>query len=186
MIQSNASPDEKRSPYYDFNKSFCLEFEEFIKLNAGISKGKYNAWSYLIHGKITEPNQWVLEYKKSSFSSGNLLLSTESQSLFTSVLWKTKGLKNLDFLIRRKKPKDTFLKIFNRSISSFYTFENYVLVSETNTHKITEIASILKPLFLSKEIYQISNNNNELMIELRTDKHYFDIFNQLINFKTED
>lgn len=186
MIKSNASVSEKSSPFYEVNQSFCLEFEKFILERNGTCSGSYNAWSYLLLGKILEPKEWVLEYKKSTFTSGNLLLSSKSQNLFTSVIWKTKGCKNSDFIIRRKKAKDTFLRIFNSHISNFDTFNNYILVSNTNTPFIWEISRVLKPLIISKEVYQISNKNRQLKIELRTDKHYFDIFKQLIDLEILD
>ena len=105
MIQPNASPSEKQSPFYEVNESFCQTFEKYIRNKNGISSGSYNAWSYSVIGKINHPTEWILEYKKSTFSSGNLLLSSKHQNLLTSVIWKTKGDTTSEFFIRKRKLK---------------------------------------------------------------------------------
>ena len=184
MIKANASANEKLSPFYKANEAFCIDFENFIKQNQGICKGNYNAWSYLISGKISEPNQWVLEYKKSTFSSGNLLLPIKSQNLFISAIWKTKG-SHSDFKIRKKHSLDSISSIVNQDISTLNMFKKYVIVAKNKPKSILKLVNLLKPLFVSEEIYEITNFKNELKIELRTEKHYFDIFKQLMDFKIE-
>ena len=66
-ITSNTALVEKDSPFYKANKSFCEDFENFITNKGGETKGKYNAWSYLIHGKISSPKEWILKYKKTLY-----------------------------------------------------------------------------------------------------------------------
>ncbi|MAB49009.1 MAG: hypothetical protein CMC05_10295 [Flavobacteriaceae bacterium] len=179
MIVSNASPSEQSSPFYEVNKKFCLTFEEFIQKNKGVCEGKYNAWSYLIVGKINTPKEWVLKYKKSTLTSGNLLLSSKTQNLFVSSVWKTHGLENEKFIIRKKKPKDSLFKIFNSKFKALENLKKYILISKNKSKSISDLTTILRPLLISGEVYHISNNNKELVIELRTDKHYFDIFKKL-------
>lgn len=179
MITSNASPSEQSSPFYDTNKKFCLTFEEFIQKNKGICEGKYNAWSYFVVGKINTQKKWVLKYKKSTFTSGNLLLSSKTQNLFVSSVWKTHGLENEKFIIRKKKLKDSLFKIFNSTFKELNNFNKYTLISKNNSKSISDLITILRPLLISGEVYHISNNNKELVIELRSDKHYFDIFKKL-------
>ncbi len=179
MIETNASPSEQSSPFYDTNKKFCLTFEKIIKEHEGFSEGKYNAWSYSVIGKIGTTREWVLKYKKSTFTSGNLFFSNKTQSLFVSSIWKTHGLENERFVIRKKKIKDLFFKIFNSKFKALDNFNKYTLISKNKSKSISDLTTILKPLLISGEVYHISNNNKELFIELRTDKHYFDIFKKL-------
>ena len=104
-IKSNATLKEMTSPFYKKNEKFCEEFESFIASKNGKVKGEYNAWSYLIFGKISNPKNWNLMYKKSTFtSSGNLLLSSKSHCLFVKSEWTTKriGTHNSEFRIRKK------------------------------------------------------------------------------------
>ena len=81
-IKSNASPDELSSPFFKINEEFCSDFESYVKNKNGKVKGNYNAWSYLIFGKISNPTNWNLTYKKSTFTStGDIFLSSKYQSL---------------------------------------------------------------------------------------------------------
>jgi hypothetical protein len=181
-IKSNASPDEKKSPFYKNNEIFCSEFEYFIIEKNGKAKGYYNAWSYSIFGKILKHKNWTLKYKKATFSSGNLWLSSKHQNLLVLAEWETKraGTYNSEFLIRKKTKTDFIKKIFNKSLSKFNIYDKYIIESENNKSQlISQLNKILEPLFKSEEIYIIDHRNNRLKIELRTEKHYFDIFNEL-------
>lgn len=179
MIISNSSSIEEDSPFYKINQSFCSKFEKFIIEHNGHTNGKYNAWSYLVYGKITEPNEWVLEYKKSTFTSDNSLFSLKNQNLFVSAIWKTTTTNSNDFLIRKRKLMDSALKVFNANISHLEHHKNYILIAKKNTKVIQQFIKTIHPLLISNEVYQISQMNKELKIELRTDKLYFDIFNRL-------
>tara|TARA_R110002033_G_scaffold22093_2_gene53871 strand:- start:6260 stop:6820 length:561 start_codon:yes stop_codon:yes gene_type:complete len=186
MITPNADTNETDSPFYIKNESFCSEFEDFIIEHKGKIKGNYNAWSYLVIGKIETPRKWILEYKKSTFSSGNLLLSAKTQNLFVSATWKTEltAINIADFIIRRKATKDSVLKLFNANIIELESASNYLLITEKKSHLIQELIQLFLPLFKLNEIYKIYKLKNALTIELRTEQHYFDIFNQLndLNF----
>ena len=104
-IRPNASPDEKDSLFYKKNEEFCSEFEHFIAEKNGKVKGSYNAWAYTISGKISKPKNWNLKYKKATFSSGNLWLSSKYQNLLVLAEWETErvGTHNSEFLIRKKR-----------------------------------------------------------------------------------
>lgn len=183
-IKPNASPDEILSPFFKKNEEFCDEFESFIAKNGGKVKGKYNASSYLIFGKISSPKKWNLAYKKSTFtSSGNLFLSSKRQSLFVMAEWETDRVleHNTEFSIRRKVLVDYINLIVSNSLSKLEGINNYVVkVKNEKPMFISKLIQILKPLFESKEVYKIENKNGKLKIELRTEKHHFDIFNKLI------
>ncbi len=121
-ILSNASPEEKLSPFYDDNEKFCKEFERFVAVYNGFVKGKYNAFSYYLVGKITNPSNWKLIYKKSTLTStGNLWLSSKRQSLFASAEWITSRISASDseFLIRKKSKFDYIKLLFDKRFSVF-------------------------------------------------------------------
>ncbi len=46
---------------------------------------------------------------------------------------------------------------------------------------LTDLINALEKLINSEELYQVELNNTILKIELRTDKHHFDIFDKLLN-----
>ena len=179
-IQSNAPSSESSSPFYKINEDFCREFENYIASKNGKVKGKYNAWSYFIQGKIPNPKQWYLKYKKATYSStGNLLLSSKSQSLLTSAEWSTAwaGSQNSEFSIRRKDDVDLLEKIFKKELKNYKSY--LISGEEKNVILIENLELALRPLFDSKEIYSIILKNGKLTISLRTEKHHFDFFEKL-------
>lgn len=184
-IKPNASSDELSSPFYKMNEEFCSDFENYIANKNGKVKGNYNAWSYQISGKINSPKNWNLMYKKATFTStGNLLLSSESQTLLVVAQWQTerKGTHNSEFQIRRKTSTDFFRKISNKSLSDFDLSDKYILeIKNSKPPMMAKLTEILKSLFLSGEIYRIDHRNDKLTIEMRTEKHHFGIFDKLIS-----
>ena len=181
-IKPNASPDEKDSPFYKKNELFCSEFEHFIADKNGKVKGKYNAWSYLIYGKVSNPKNWTLKYEKSTLSSGNLWLNTRRQNLIVTAEWITKriGSHNSEFCIRRKTRYDFIKFMVNNSISKFEQYDNYVIESNGIKNQLnSKLTKTLENLFKSGEVYTIDYRNDELKIKLKTDKHHFDIFNKI-------
>lgn len=95
----------------------------------GKVKGNYDAWSYLILGKVYSPKNWTLTYKKWTFTSGNLLLSSKSQTLLVLAEWETdrKETHNSEFEIRKKTSTDSLRKIINKSLSDLDLCDKYVL-----------------------------------------------------------
>ena len=182
-IKPNAAPDELTSPFYKFNEEFCSIFERYIATKNGKVKGNYNASSYLIFGKISNPTNWNLKYKKSTLSSGNLLLSSKHQNLLVIAEWETerKGTHNSEFTIRKKTKTDFFKKMVNNSISELDFSDQYILkVKDNKSRLISKLIDLLKELFLSGEIYKIDHRNDKLKIEMRTEKHHFEVFDKLI------
>jgi hypothetical protein len=180
MIEQNGSITEKDSPYFILNKIFCEEFEDFILERNGKVKGSYNAWSFSIAGKICDPNIWILNYKKSTYSSGNLMLSTKGQNVLTSAEWKTKNIFEPKFKIRRKKFTDLLSLKLTRTLSTLDYSNKYVVdIQKQNDRAFKKLLNTLKPLFISEEIYEIENVGKKFRVELRTDQHHFKIFNQL-------
>jgi hypothetical protein len=180
-IKSNAAPVEKTSPFYLENEERCMEFKKFIAKHQGVIKGTYNSWSYLVIGKISNYYNWVLEYKKATYTShGDLLLSSEHQSLFMGVKWIAKNMTAncASFHIKRKKILHTMLLPLNPKLHKLC--DGYVITSkESNSALVSSLLKILKPLFTAKEIYSIEYKNNTLTIDLRTKNTYYDIFEEL-------
>ena len=184
MIEPNSSASEMSSPYFVRNKEFCDEFESFVTEKNGKVKGNYNAWSFSIIGKVTDPNIWTLNYKKATFTSGNLFLSTKTQNMLTSAEWKTKNLFDSNFKVRRKNMADFFNLQISKSLSTLNFSDEYVIDNKIQHNDyLDEMFIMLKPLFEAKEIYEIENINDNFRIELRTEKHHFKIFEKLAELK---
>lgn len=186
-ITTNALPSEFHSNYFKLNEEFCTAFEDFIIAHKGKVKGSYNAWTYLVHGHISEPKKWYLTYQKSTLtSSGNILLSSKKQSVLSRAQWEIKleatdSTLNEHFLIRRVALTDRIQKVINSSLVNLENYKGYVInTKNSNSKLILKLTNILKPLFESKEIFAISYNKNILSIELRTEQHHFEVFKQLI------
>ena len=166
-IKSNASDNETKSPYFIKNKEFCCDFEDYILKQNGKVKGNFNAWSYSIIGKISQSQSWTLKYKKATFSSGHLFLSTKRQNVLTSAEWLTTNNQGPKFLIRQQGFGDYFNLKFNSSISRLDFTNQYIIKTNNRNSKfINTLIYNLKPLFIKGEIYKIENNHENLKIEL--------------------
>ncbi len=182
-IKSNAGNSELSSPFYLMNEKFCFEFEKYIASKNGMVKGTYNAFSYLIFGQISNPKDWDLMYKKATFSGGNLWLSSKRQNLLVAAEWSTKriGTHNSKFTIRRKSRSDFFTMMFNNKLSKFEFDDSYVIDYDlSNKQQIANLTNTLSELFKTKELYKIEQNDGKLSIQLRSDKHHFDVFERLL------
>ncbi|MEO1031446.1 MAG: hypothetical protein AAFX55_08570 [Bacteroidota bacterium] len=183
-IKSNAAPIELTSPFFEENKTFCSKFESYIASKNGKVKGKYNATSYLVFGKIPSPKTWELIYKKATYTStGNLLLSSKRQNLLVMAKWEThfKGYNGTAFKIRRRKRLDVLRFLFSKRLSKLHNHSNYVISNKGDTPKFFKnLTSVLQPLFNSKELYKTDFVNEKLTIELRSKQQHFDIVDQLL------
>ena len=185
-IKSNAAPHEISSPFFELNKAFCATFEKYIATKGGLVKGKYNAWSFLVFGKIKQATVWELMYKKSTFTnSGNLLLSAKSQGLLTMATWSTtvthRGFSN--FRIRKKKKRDILRILLSKKVSALNIGKGYILETKSSALKqpFQDVIFAIKPLFEDKKIYGVNFKNDKLTIELRSDQHHFDVLDNLLN-----
>ncbi|MBT0607354.1 hypothetical protein [Aequorivita echinoideorum] len=180
-IKSNASSGELSSPFYQINKDFCSDFEDYIASKNGRVRGNFNAWSYFIEAKIEVPKLWKLTYKRATYSStGNLLLSSKSQSLLTSALWETKLSPSdcSEFVIQRAKNTNMIKRLFGKQ-EKFKDTVDYVIKGAEGI--LTDrLYSILFPLFKTGELYNIYFRDNKLAISLRSNEHHFNIFNKLL------
>ncbi len=182
MIKPNASAAERESSYYKANEAFCAEFERYVLSKKGKVEGVFNAWSYDLLGEISDPKSWKLKYKKATYSSGNLFLPTKRQNLLVSAVWEREQADGSggEFVIRRRRQLDRIRRLWNHSLSNPAGFENYTTVCKGRKSKLLEeLEHILAPLLQSGEIYEVKFADRKLKIELRTDKHHFEIFEKL-------
>mgnify|MGYP000041166190 FL=1 len=184
IIKSNASPQETSSPFFKANEEFCNHFEHFIANKNGKVKGVFNASSYLIFGEIAHTKLWTLVYKKATFTStGNLFLSSEHESLLVAAEWKTKYVSREanDFKIRKQIATDGMKLLFNTKLKRVENYPKYIVEYGNELPNLyTKILSSLQCLFSSEELYEVSMQNEELSIELRSDKHHFEVFEKVI------
>ena len=184
IIKSNASPQETSSPFFKANEEFCNHFEHFIANKNGKVKGVFNASSYLIFGEVAHPKLWTLGYKKATFTStGNLFLSSNYESLLVAAEWKTKYVSREanDFKIRKQTTTDGIKMLFNTKLKKVEHYPKYIVEYKNGLPSLYhKILTSLESLFSSKELYEVNMKNEELSIELRSDKHHFEVFEKVI------
>ncbi len=173
-LKSNAVSGELSSPFYIRNKEFCEEYEQYITNLGGKIYGSFNAWSYNVLGVISGDSKWGFRIKKSTFtSSGNLFLTSKSQSLFLASQWFSKDLASgcPKFTIRRKQRWDYIRIALFDNWKKLDNFDNYVIKCyETENFFISKINKILSNLYTDKKVFNIHYNDPEIYIDLRTDK----------------
>ncbi|WP_299274860.1 hypothetical protein [uncultured Psychroserpens sp.] len=152
----------------------------------GLVKGKYNAWSFLIFGKIERPESWDLMYKKSTFTnSGNLLLSAKNQGLLTMATWSTTIANSgfPSFSIRKRKKRDLLRILLSKNVTALNIGKGYILEAKSGVlnPSFYDMVLVLKPLFEDKKIYTINFKKNKLTIELRSENHHFDVFDNILD-----
>ncbi len=179
-IKSNALPKEFDSPFYIMNKTFCRDFEHYIFTKKGLVKGVYNAYSYIVYGKIETNRHWDVTYKKAVYTgTGNLLFKRKSETLLTLGKWICDDFKtpHKRIFIRKKRPFDR-LRV---SYSNMKQHPKYVMKLEGKSSALlNEMLHIFQPLFDSKELYRVQLKQNKLTIELRSEEQHFDILDKLL------
>lgn len=128
---SKHTTDEESSPFYLANKAICEDYENFIEELNGQVRGVYNAFSFQVLAKVKGKTNWTFELKKSTFSSGNLLLSSKAQSILEVALWSSDDLtQNLPkFTIRKSHWTDWIKNKFNSDIFKLHGFKGYRILS---------------------------------------------------------
>jgi len=181
-IKSNAVSTEITSPFYLRNKEKCLEFESYIATKKGKVKGSYNAWSYLIYGKIEQPRPWLLVYEKSTFTYvWNIFLSSKRQSLRILCKWSTTVDENPNFIIKRKTIYNSIAVLLNKKVSILMDTENYIIkTNNASTKLISDISKSLKPLFKNRKVHKIILKEDKLTIILHTSKLHLETFESLL------
>jgi hypothetical protein len=179
-IQSNAAPNELNSPFYKKNRQFCQDFEQFVSTKKGLVKGRFNAWSYSVYGKIQTNYQWDLKYKRAVYGGSHSWLTVfyPKEVLFNSIVWTCNDLQHdsANLIIRKKG----FFDFLNPLFSKFSKHPKYVTSKGKPTQEIKEILEILQPFFDSSELYRIQLAQGKLIIELRSEAAHFDILDELL------
>lgn len=89
---------------------------------------------------------------------------------------------NSEFSIHKKEGFGLIKKLFNNS-NSFRGLKEYVINDLDKSEALIEkLYQALEPLFKSGEIYSIILEKDILTISLRSEKHHFDIFEELFEF----
>lgn len=183
-VLSNASPDEESSEYYISNQKFCLNLEkELVKLGFNQVNGKYNAWSYLV---VAEKEDLFklrkVIYKKSTYTSGNLLLSSKYQSLSEIIEWQIEHISNEpNFLIKQKIWTDC-ISIWCRKQNKLGNVKNYIISNLDKSSSIVDlIINRMNSLFITNCVYEVSYKNKILTIQLRSDKPHLNILKSILN-----
>lgn len=174
-VTPNAAPGELDSPFFIANEEICQSFDQFIVSNGGETRGKYNAFSYNVLGKVRHSNKWEFRIKKSTFTSGNLLLSSEYQNLHIASIWTARSLQSdcPDFLIRRNKFLDGIRISFSKKWNWFTHDKRYVIRCRNRDHNlIKDMKDILKHLFDVDCVWEVHYNNPVLIIDLRANSSH--------------
>ena len=182
-VTPNASTDELDSPFFLANEEICQSFDQFIVSNGGETRGKYNAFSYNVLGKVKHPNKWEFNIKKSTFTSGSLLLSSKYQSLHVASIWTAQDLESEcpNFKIRPKKWFD-FAKVgmFN-NLNWLSDKKTYVIKCQNPNHSlIVNLSGTLSELLEQKRVWEIQYSNSVLKIELRSESTHTSIIEKLL------
>ncbi len=177
FIRSNAAPDEKDSPFFMENEKICQQWEQFIMERKGQIKGKYNSWSYVIHAKIDEA--WLISVKKSTYSSGNLLLSSKHQNLQEVLTLETNKIicDCPNFIIRKRAFKDLFSSR-KSSLNSKYS----VFSVDVDHHLIKAITSLVGESLQNQSLYTVTYKDKNLKINLHHKNQWFQFIDKTLAF----
>ena len=167
----NGSPSEAKSPFFLKNKEICFKWKRFIEAKGGAIGGQCNAWSFQIHGFID--NSFELLVKKSTFSSGYILLPKD-QGLFVQTDFSFHvDLGISDFEFRRSNRLDLFRKLLFSDKHHSVNFKKYHFVGMKkiqNDETYNSITTILAYGIRKKELNSIKYNSEkkELTISSRS------------------
>lgn len=182
-VSPNAAPSELSSPFFIENEKICHSFDEFIVAKNGETRGKYNAFSYNVIGKVRHPNKWEFRIQKSSFTSGNLLLSSKYQSLHVASIWTAKILKSdcPNFYIRKKKTFDFLKMALSRNWNFLLDNGKYVIkCADPNHELINDLKGKLGNLFELQRVWELRFENSELKIEIRSESTHTEIIEKFL------
>ncbi len=180
-LQSDGDEAEKRSPFYLKNEQICFELADYIAQKEGKLKGVYGAWSYHVISKIESPVEAVIEIKKASYSSGNLLLSTEYQSLYVSSTWKIRFNSNTIpiFTIYKVSFWNSIGAIFSTNVRRLQGGEK-LFVRSKDHDRLKRFLNSFSTIMDSNELYRMSFDRRKLELELRSKNLHLDFFDQLM------
>ncbi|MGX1025303.1 hypothetical protein [Flavobacterium sp. CS20] len=181
-IKSDATKDEKSSPFYKNNKKFCKNVEGFVLDKGGNVHGYYNAWSYHIIAEVFTPQKWRLAYKKSTFSSNHILLNSKSQNIRNTITWETmtRFKKNEYFIIKKRNILNN-LSFNIKKQPEFNLPSKYYFKGNIKDFKIVDnIIHILDKAFINYEIETVHLKNKILIIKITSKNTLLNLFKKLL------
>lgn len=106
-ISSDATPDEKDSPFYKANRKLCENWQKFIEEKDGKCTGVYNSSSLNFKAKLNTRRTWLISVKKATYSNGFLLFSSKYQNLqeILEIQCNVKNTNYQDFRIEKSRWK---------------------------------------------------------------------------------
>jgi hypothetical protein len=177
-ILSNASPTEKNSPYYLENQKVCEKFEEFILTQRGSVDGKYNATSYFAEAYLRLQSEWKITIKKASYSSGNLLLSSEHQNLHILTTWETHINQNTipAFRIDRNTASKKLISLLNKKRKSLACNTGYSAFSVDFNHFFYQrVTELLTSSFVDNSLAFVEFRNGRFLVGLSTSEPFLEL-----------
>ncbi|RRO20137.1 hypothetical protein [Flavobacteriaceae bacterium 14752] len=181
-IKSEATKDEKSSPFYKNNKKFCKNVEDFVLDKEGNVHGYYNAWSYHIVAEVFTPQKWRLIYKKSTFSSGHILLNSKSQNIRSTLTWETMTqFKKNEYFIIKKRNILKYLSFNIKKQPEFNLPRKYSFKGNIKDFKtVDNIIHILDKAFINYEIEKVHLKNKILIIKIANRNTLLNVFEKLL------
>ena len=180
-IVSNAAPDELDSPFYVKNEKLCNSWEEYILKDGGQINGKFNAWSFGIKSKVKSNFTWLIDIKKATYSSGNLLLSSKYQNLQEILIFRTVVFDSdcYSFHIRKSK----FIDLFNLNSSPINGIREYTFIGKSRNHSFSSgIVELLREGFENGSLYEAKFKKSELTIVFHHRNDWFEMADRILAF----
>ncbi|MCH2235250.1 MAG: hypothetical protein MK078_13450 [Crocinitomicaceae bacterium] len=175
-IEFNGSSDELSSEYYEHNKSICEAFEKFCCQKGGSPKGTYNAWSY---NAVAEINDWRIKINKATYSSGNLLIPSNTQSLLVNSVWINQNyLKSDDSFKIYSKWKVGFMKRLLGGFSELSGYKGYWIKGDSALSN--EFVTRFSSEFASGDVHSIEYNGKGIRIEFHSEDLHLESLDQII------
>ncbi|MGV6861901.1 MAG: hypothetical protein ACWA41_09020 [Putridiphycobacter sp.] len=181
-IESNATSSEKNSSFYLNNENTCKKLEQFVESYKGKISGKYNASSYFVKAKIILPKEWIIEIKKSSLTSGNLLLDSNYQSVLVYSKWQTKinSKSTQNFYLTKSNFGLKIKSFFNPKINIHLQQSDLIGYNISNNKVAAEILEIIQPIITTDKISHVSLKDNLLVFKINSDELYLNELKNLI------
>ena len=165
-IVSNAASDELDSPFFIENEKLCKKWEAYILEKGGKIKGLYNSWSFNLHSKVKSKNTWLIDIKKATYTSGNLLLSSKYQSLAETLTFTA------DF-------KET-------DCENFYIGKSLFKKKSRNHPFFEEVKDLIRIEQFKDSIYEVKFKDKRLTIVLHHQNDWFEMADRILAFEPEE
>jgi hypothetical protein len=178
MIKPNADRDELNSPFFLKNEETCKKWEALAYEHNGTISGSYNAWSYKLFIKIDEGIPCRITVSKATYSSGHLLISTKKQSLQELITFKLKIPSGAAFKIKRASWWELFRESTKHALKAN---PYYSILGEVDQTIYKKIVPILKPLFRTKKVLELTLEKGILTMKLNSVNNDFEVIRRLLD-----